>query len=87
MRVLRPSRSMPLGHKSHTVPVSCRECAIHLHRAAFPGTARQGRCGAVQVSKALRSIPVGCAFDENYMRLGLVSRNEYPAWYFYREKS
>jgi len=22
----------------------------HLHRTAFPGTARQGKCGAVQVS-------------------------------------
>lgn len=27
------------------------------------------------------------AFDENHIRLGLVLRNEYPAWYFYREKS
>jgi len=62
-------------------------CTTHLHRTAFPGTARytvpvsfrEGRCGAVQVSKA-------CAFDENHIRLGLVLRNEYPAWYFYREK-
>jgi|GEM_PF-4161969 len=33
-----------------------------------------------------KGIPVGCAFDENHIRLGLVFRNEYPAWYFYREK-
>jgi len=33
------------------------------------------------------SIPVGCAFNENHIRLGLVLRNEYPAWYFYREIS
>jgi hypothetical protein len=27
------------------------QSGVHLHRTAFPGTARQGRCGAAQVSK------------------------------------
>jgi len=31
--------------QSHITPLG----AQHLHRTAFPGTARQGRCGAVQV--------------------------------------
>jgi hypothetical protein len=37
-----------------TCPIFARylaSAAVHLHRTAFPGTARQGRCGAVQVSK------------------------------------
>ena len=28
---------------------SCARAGRHLHRTACPGTARQGRCGAVQV--------------------------------------
>jgi len=35
---------------------ACLFCHEHLHRTAFPGTARQGRCGAVQVFRGFSRI-------------------------------
>ena len=44
-RPARPSAGTPYGDD---VPLGCAS-GQHLHRTAFPGTARQGRYGAVQV--------------------------------------
>jgi putative transposase len=45
--------------------------AGHLHRTAFPGTARQGRCGAVQVSQA-------CGEDLRPGDIGQTSKKQKP---------